>query len=63
MATITLDPENAAPSIARRVNQIIELEKQIKEIVTRYDGLNALDAKLTELGVKTFVDALIAEGT
>lgn len=62
MATLNLAPDDAAPSVARRVNQIIELEKQVKDIVARYDGLNAFETKLSELGVKEFVDALMAEG-
>lgn len=61
MATLTLDPDNAALSMQARLVTIEQCKKYIRETVARYDGLNALDVKLAELGITDTVAAIVAE--
>lgn len=50
-ATLRLDPENAAASVARRVETILQCMGYVREVVVRYDGLKAFENELARLGV------------
>ncbi len=55
---LSLDPENAAASIAARVETIRKCEDYIKDVMGRYDGLKSLDVLLAEAGVADKVRAI-----
>ena len=55
---LSLDPENAAASIAARVETIRKCEAYIKDIMGRYDGLKSLETLLVEAGVAAKVRAV-----
>lgn len=59
---LTLVPDEAAASIAVRVQQIKLAEAYIKEVVGRYDGLRSFEAELQKLGISADVLAIIKRG-
>ncbi len=62
MAVLSLDPENAALSIQRRLETIAACQTYIRGVVIRYDGLGLFNAELEKLGIKDAVDAMTAKG-
>lgn len=60
MSQLSLDPENAALSIQRRLEIISQCERYISEVVTRYGGLNLFTAELEKLGIRAAVEMMIA---
>lgn len=61
MANLSLDPENAAKSIASRVETIRKCEDYIKETMARYDGLKSLQDLLTQAGIASKVSTIVAK--
>ena len=62
MANFSLDPENAALSIAARVETIKKCETYIRETMKRYDGLRALETLLAQQKVAEKVATIITKG-
>lgn len=61
MAELRLVPDQAAASIAARINTIQQCKVMIRETVKRYDGLKAFEDHLSVHGVKEAVDSLMKE--
>ena len=61
MANLSLDPENAANSIAARVETIRKCEAYIKETMARYDGLKSLETLLAQAGIALKVAEIVAK--
>jgi hypothetical protein len=61
MANLSLDPENAAGSIASRIETIRKCELYIKETMARYDGLKSLQTLLDQAGITDKVAAICAK--
>ena len=63
MATkLTLVPDEAAASIAARVDVIKKCEAYIRDVVGRYDGLRSFEVELQRLGVSEAVLAILKRG-
>lgn len=58
MANLSLDPENAAASLASRVETIRKCEQYIRETMARYDGLRSLQTLLQQAGIADEVAAI-----
>ena len=58
MALLRLDPENAAASVALRIQLIEQSKAYIREVVKRYDGLRQFEDELERLGVAAAVIVL-----
>jgi hypothetical protein len=63
MAAVTLDPENAALSIKRRLETIDACTAYLREVTARYAGFAPFRAELERLGIKDAVDALTDGGS
>jgi hypothetical protein len=61
MANLSLDPENAAASIAARIETIRKCEQYIKETMVRYDGLKSLQNLLEISGIASKVAEIVAK--
>lgn len=61
MANLSLDPENAALSLAARIETIRKCEQYIKETMARYDGLKSLEALLEQAGIASKVAEIVAK--
>lgn len=61
MANLSLDPENAAKSLAARVQTITDCEDYIKEVMARYDGLKSLQTLLEQAGVASKIAEIVAK--
>ncbi len=61
MANLSLDPENAAASLASRVETIRKCEQYIKETMARYDGLKTLQSLLEEAGIADKIAEIVAK--
>lgn len=61
MANLSLDPENAAKSLAARVQTIMDCEDYIKEVMARYDGLKSLQTLLEQAGVASKIAEIVAK--
>ena len=64
MALLNLDPENAALSIARRLESIEQCERYVMETMKRYDDLKSFNAELGKHGPKVAerAAAILAKG-
>lgn len=60
-SVLRLDPDNAAQSIKVRIDRIEQDKAYVRETVARYDGLNAFEAKLVELGIADAVHAIAGD--
>ncbi len=61
MANLSLDPENAAASLAARVETIRKCEQYIKETMSRYDGLKSLQDLLEQAGIASKIAEIVAK--
>lgn len=61
MATLTLDPDNAAKSIAARMRLMAQCALYVRATMARYDGLKVLHTALVAEGVADAVAALQAD--
>lgn len=59
--TLKLDPDNAAKSIARRIETIEKAEDYVRETYRRYAGLRTFESRLEELGVAVRVRKIDGE--
>ena len=59
---LTLVPEEAAQSIAARIQTLEACEKFVRETVSRYDGLKAFEAELAKHGVAEKVQTIVKRG-
>lgn len=50
-ATVKLDPQNAAKSLAVRVRNLIQAEAYIRDTYPRYAGLKTFEAELDKIGI------------
>lgn len=61
MANLSLDPENAAKSLAARIKTIQDCEDYVKEVMARYDGLKSLQTLLEQAGIASKVAEIVAK--
>lgn len=61
MANLSLDPENAAKSLAARIKTIADCENYIKEVMARYDGLKSLQTLIEQEGIASRVSEIVAK--
>lgn len=61
MANLSLDPENAAKSLAARIKTIQDCEGYVKEVMARYDGLKSLQTLLEQAGIASKVAEIVAK--
>lgn len=58
---LRLEPESAALSIKRRIEQIEQAKAYIRETVARYDGLKSFETELDKHGITDAVAAVTGE--